>query len=176
MNMSVPHRLKCKCPGKAALLKGWKEIYCSDIDMVKEWMSRFEGMNIGTILGKKSGYIAVDIDLKEGEEIFNSLSGGKEYPTWSFSTPGGGRRLIYRIPDAHKDQVFNRADFEKGPGNCTFMGQGQQTVLPPSVHNNGGTYTWIISPYDCDCAEAPDWIVEVMTTSDDPDTTYDGLD
>ena len=174
--MSEQNMVKCNSPGKAAILKGWKTIPCTSIYTIQKWLERFPKMNIGLVLGKNSGYIAVDIDLKGGEKIFEILSGGIKYHTWSYRTPGDGRRLIFKIPKQNEGCIFNRCQFENEDGECTFMGQGQQSVLPPSVHYTGEEYSWIVSPEECKCLDAPKWIVEMMINSEDINTTYDGLD
>lgn len=43
------------------------------------------------------------------------------------------------------------------------MSDGKQTLLPPSIHPNGGRYEWINAPWDIEIAEMPKWMIVIMT-------------
>ena len=43
------------------------------------------------------------------------------------------------------------------------MSDGKQTLLPPSIHPNGGRYEWINAPWDIEIAEMPKWMIDYMT-------------
>jgi hypothetical protein len=173
--MSIAHRNKCNDPGKAAILKGWKGFRCSSRTQLDYWLKRFPSMNIGMLFGRASGYMGIDIDGFAGEKLLLEKSGGEVYKTWEFTTPGGGRRLMFKI--SRVGSQLNRVAIQpiNGQGGISLLADNQQTVLPPSVHRNGGIYKWVREPWKFSCCNAPAWAIELMENSNDTDT-YDGLD
>lgn len=156
------HKQMCKCPGKIPLIAGWQTRTETRDEHIDEWISQFKKFNIGLPLGSNSGFCGIDIDGEEGEKILQELSGGDLPPTWEFTT-GNGRRLLYRIPVGIPTKKFTKT----GEGihqECAILCQGQQTVLPPSIHVSGKRYEWVEgkSLRDIDCAEAPKWLIELI--------------
>lgn len=60
-------------------------------------------------------------------------------------------------------------DPEGGHIECALLCTGQQTVLPPSIHHTGRQYKWVEghSPWDIDCAMAPEWLIKLIKVDDD---------
>lgn len=159
---SEKHIIKCKAPGKKPLIKGWREHQETTREQVNLWLREFRYINIGLPLGKVSGYVGIDVDGEVGEALLEEMSQGDLPDTWEYTT-GAGRRLLYAIPvgmETKKHVNFGDGEHEE----CSILADGQQTVLPPSVHKSGRVYEWLEghSPDDMDCSLAPSWLIELV--------------
>lgn len=158
---------RCSSPGKTPLIRDWQARRApSDLDL-QRWKREFPDANIGLVLGEASGLVGIDVSGPEGEAKLQEVSGGLLPPTWSFTT-GKGRRYLYRVPPGMK---YSRYKFPfAGDGNeLEFLGDGQQTVIPPSVHWNGRRYEWLegLDPWTLgQPAPAPPWLLALMTEED----------
>lgn len=157
------HIERCKCPGKTPLIKNWEERKSTTIQNAIEWKKQFGNFNIGLPLGDASGYCGIDVDGDEGKKLLLEMSGGNIPATWEFVT-GSGFRLLYLIPEGVRTKKFTA----KGKGvheECALLCNGQQTVLPPSIHYTGAAYQWCEnrSPWDLDCALAPEWLLKLIS-------------
>ena len=164
--MSEEHKKRCRSSGKRPLLLGWPSLGVPTIAEINEWRRIYPTANIGLATGEKSGIVAIDADGEEGIALLAKLSGGDLPVTWTFTTPGGGIRYLYQIPAGFICKKWCQKVPGGGHAEVGLLGDGQQTVIPPSVHANGGTYEWIegCAPYDgLELAEAPKWMVELMT-------------
>lgn len=161
---SPKHVSMCKCAGKTPLIRAWQTRNDTTIEHLNEWHDQFKRYNIGLTLGTASGYCGVDVDGEKGERYLQQMSGDDLPETWEFST-GQGRRLLYLIPPGTKTKKFKQADKEGGHQECALLCDGQQTVLPPSTHVTGRVYEWLDghTPWDCDCAVAPIWLLDLIT-------------
>ncbi|MFD1775439.1 bifunctional DNA primase/polymerase [Paenibacillus rhizophilus] len=158
------HRERCKRPGKAPLIANWSHRSSSDPLQLKDWFAKHLEWNVGLVLGQRSGIVAIDVDGDFGREKLEELSGGDLPPTWRYSTPGGGYRHLYEVPNGW---VFNKASFSSPISKheaLELLGDGQCTVIPGSVHANGGRYEWEEggSPNDLPLAPAPEWMLRRM--------------
>src|SRR5262249_11884660 len=90
------HAKKCKNPGKAPWgeWKTYQSRLPTEEEVRRKWRDN-ETLNVGMALGPVSGLIGIDIDGAQGELRLQELSGGDLPWTLEFSTPGGGRRLLY---------------------------------------------------------------------------------
>jgi hypothetical protein len=158
----------CKHPGKRPLPYGgeWKEFQdrLPTEREVRDWWATYPTMNLGMALGNLSRLIGPDADGPKGMARLQEMSKGDLPPTLEFTTPGGGRRYLYRIPDG----VTFRPTFEAlgKKEELRFLAHGSQTVLPPSRHAKGGRYVWVPGhgPGEIEVAPCPPWLVEHMTS------------
>ncbi len=167
--MSLTHRQECKGPGKAPLLHDWTKRHDSPTkEEVEQWCKKWPTGNVGMILGSTEFYnlVGIDIDGEAGEEHLIKQSKGVLPPTWEFST-AHGRRLIYALPDGAQSK---KKAVKTKDGELAFLAQGQQTVMPPSVHHSGYVYQWTNSPEDVELADAPQWLVNAIVI----ETTEEG--
>lgn len=175
--MGSKHASRCKSPGKSPILKQWTQHGYTDPEHLDEWFGRNHRINIGMVLGQSDNWniVGVDIDGQLGEDTWKEISQNQETPdTWEFVT-GGGRRLLYQLPDGVLTQK-NKVSWKEGHEELAFIAEGQQTVMPPSVHPTGRDYAWSPghSPTDIDIAPAPLWILDLVkrdqTSADGPET------
>lgn len=163
---SAKHIERCKCPGKTPLIKGWQTWSETTEKDLANWKAQFKSFNLGLPLGDASGYCGIDVDGEEGIKLLLEMSNGDLPGTWEFST-GAGSRLLYLIPDGMKTKKFKQT----GNGahqECALLCNGQQTIMPPSIHHSGRVYEWIEghSPWDMDCAMAPAWLLDKIELKD----------
>lgn len=160
-----------KRAGKVPWLKGWQARGIPTKEEIADWYSKKPTSNIGAVMGNNSGLIGIDIDGELGEKLLQEKSNGDIPDAWEFLTPGGGRRILYRIPEGvtvrkvkakeSKEDKENKGEHEE----LAYFGNGSQTVLPPSIHpKTGGVYKWVQgkTPNDIECAIAPAWLIEEM--------------
>ena len=162
-NMYPKHIETCKRAGKTPLIKNWQTKNNTSIDDLQKWIQQFKKFNIGLPLGEASGYVGIDVDGAKGEVYLQEMSDGEIPDTWEFTT-GSGRRLLYIIPPGTKTKKFKKANEEGGHEECALLCDGQQTVVPPSIHYTGRIYEWSegCSPWDMDCSMAPEWLVKLI--------------
>ncbi len=159
------HDATCSRPGKVPLLKKWQYATVPDEAQIDKWMEKVPDCNIGLLLGGASGICGIDVDGSEGYRMLDEISHGDLPPTWQFPTPNGGMRYLYRIPPGLTLRKYTISGTSEHC-ECALLGEGQMTVLPPSILNNG-SYEWEDgrSPDEIELAEAPGWMVQLMTNS-----------
>jgi hypothetical protein len=155
--------------GKVPWIKGWNDQAPTALESFDEWEYQASDSNLGLVLGGTSGFIAIDVDGEEGKALLEKMSKGDLPPTVSYKTPGGGRRYLYLVPDEDRGKKFRKV-IETGKqehNECALLGDGQQTVLPYSIHPNGGIYTFLAGKSfdETEPAYAPQWMVDLMSPS-----------
>jgi putative DNA primase/helicase len=158
------HGRTCQSRGKCPF-GSWKdhqERRATERELRDKWES-LPSCNVGVALGPVSGLVGVDVDGEGGEVALQRISNGAVPETLEFSTPGGGRRLLYKIPDG----VKLRTTSEQQAGahaELRLQAKGAQTVMPPSRHRNGGLYLWVTGhrPGEIEPALAPDWLLREL--------------
>lgn len=132
---------------KIPIIKNW-----SKIDSNEKTLDKFsDDSNIGIIMGKKSGIICVDVDVKKQdglktlEELEDKL--GKLPGTVTSKTPSGGLHYYFKYVEG----IRNRKKVGEG---IDIQADGTQTVEAPSVID-GVSYEWIYDPFDYEVAELP---------------------
>jgi hypothetical protein len=157
------HGRGCTSPGKAPWgpWKSFQEQLPTEAGIRQRWKDLPTG-NVGIALGPVSGLVRVDVDGNLGEQRLREVSGGDLPPTLEFTSGGGGRGLLYRIPAG----VDLRTTPEKlgKKQELRFQAKGAQTVLPPSRHVSGRRYEWKggHGPDEIEPAIAPGWLVREL--------------
>ena len=174
--VSEKHKNICKRPGKAPLIKDWQNRASSDPEQLAEWYTRWPCANIGLVLGSKTGILAIDVDGEYGRKKLEELSKGNLPPTWEYETPGGGYRYLYRAPDGYPFAGKSYSSPKGGHEGLELLGDGQQTVMPGSVHTNGRPYVWAEgrNPDDLPLADAPEWMLRLMSANYSADRLFSG--
>lgn len=117
-------------PGtKVCFEKGWQE---PDPERFNE--ERFDDHGIGLLTGSASGVVAVDID--NGDILQEVLKILPPTPCWKVGSKGA--TYFYKF----QDQVSNPKIYLNGIPAIEILQDGQQTVLPPTLHPNGKEYSW----------------------------------
>lgn len=117
------------CNGKIPLIKDWSS-YCQqnpDDNTFKEWEEKFPTANIGVCLGASSGIIAIDIDDEKYKDVVPKspvVKKGKK----------GETRFFYF--NGETPRKWNNLHIE-------LLSSGNQTIVPPSIHPDGGEYKWV---------------------------------
>lgn len=166
------HGKECHHPGKAPMHE-WtvRQKKLPTPAEVETYWHDYPIGNVGCVLGQVSGLIRVDVDGAPGEAALQEWSQGDVPDTWEFRSSAAGRGLLYRWP---QDQPCHTVAKDSPDGKHTelrLMGNGSQTVLPPSRHESGSIYTWVPgrSPDDLPLALAPPWLVARMTVVPRPE-------
>jgi putative DNA primase/helicase len=149
---------QCKNKGKHPRTpKGLKDATI-DTSQVKSWWESFPNANIGMRTGRKSGLFVVDIDGEEGFQWLNQQS----FPrTPMVRTGGGGLHVFFRFPEDR--EIKNSA--KKIAPQVDIRGDGGYVIAPPSNHASGNSYEWIQSPWEIPFAEAPQELLDQITTA-----------
>jgi hypothetical protein len=157
------HIKKCDSPGKRPI-PYWKKYQdeCPTADDLRGWWKANPLCNVGVALGPVSNLIRVDVEGVAGEVALQAKSRGDLPSTWEFKSgraDGTGRGLLFAIPQGAQLRTTYESHGEKA--ELRFQAKGSQTVLPPSLHKDGGRYAWPPghSPWDIGVALAPDWLV-----------------
>lgn len=124
------------------------------------------GLRTGEVSG---GILAIDADGHAAEELLQKLSNGDLPDTVIFTSGKPGRRqLLYYIPRKfwEKTKTVKLKTGVKGDDGkeqlLEFRWDGLQSVLPPSVHPETGSYSWVRSPQDREIAQCPLWVIELI--------------
>lgn len=152
----------CAPKGKKPIESGWQNSKSTTMEDYYRWIQKNPNINIGMLTGKSSGVIGIDADCEEGRKHLEKISKGDLPDTAKFTTPGGGIRLLYKYPN-HIELKTKVDRLEGEHSEVCFMSDGKQTLLPPSIHPNGGRYEWINAPWDIEIAEMPKWMIDYMT-------------
>ena len=115
---------------KSPHIKSWQQTATTDQAMVKKWWAKWPEANIAMPTGAPSGLVAVDVDVKNGVNGYESLSTIEarfgEQGTRRIETPSGGVHLIYSC----KQKVRTRTGILDG---IDIRGDGGYIVAQGSV-------------------------------------------
>lgn len=128
----------CGTPGKHPVEKAWQTMATCDEDVIASWFEKDRPVNIGLLLGKKSGVIDVELDSGEAKAAWNDLDLGEVY-TPTYTSGRGPHRLFLWEEGLPAASVRKPRGIEIRIGNEG----GIQSVLPPSRHHTGGMYQWV---------------------------------
>lgn len=128
-----------------------------DQKVIADWASRWPAANIGLVMGDR--YWVLDIDGAEGQKWLDDMERihGLLPETPEVRT-GKGRHIYFRLPEGvkigRKIKLADQVDICGGDG---------YVIAPPSIHPNGGVYTWHAErrPTKIGFTYAPDWLLEM---------------
>jgi hypothetical protein len=129
--------------------------------------SCLQNMQMGLLTGRCSHNVFVlDLDTQkhpEAGEWFQQLleehNDGKAIHTPVQRTGGGGLQYFFRAP---------KYDEWTPPTNKTAIGvdlrgEGGFAMLPPSMHESGDRYEWLLPPWEVPVADVPHWLAQAIT-------------
>jgi hypothetical protein len=149
----------CDHPGKHPIFKGGCHSATTDEAILRVWFEANPDSNWGIATGTQSGLLVLDIDPRHGgdESLAELVRVHGDLPTTpTVKTGGGGRQFYFRFP------VGSGLTIGSGvrPG-IDFRGDGGMVVAPPSLHQSGQRYEWIVPP-DTPLVDARPWLVELL--------------
>jgi len=135
----------------------------TDSTQITTWWTRHRGAGIGVPTGASSGLVVVDLDPRNGSEATVRDLERKHGPfpeTMTSRTGGGGTHFFFRHPGGY----VKGGSGKLGPG-VDLKGDGGYVVVPPSSHESGGRYAWLVehSLGDLEPAPLPAWILNTPT-------------
>lgn len=137
------HAKSCpeKSHGKAPLVVGWPHFEQLPTEAeVRGWWKTWPNANVGVVMGRLSGLVGLDIDDEAGELLLAEWSAEGMPVAGAFVTPGGGRRVLFRVPQGGGYRI--RRQRAGDHQELRILAEGSQTVAPPSRHRTGGLYVW----------------------------------
>lgn len=119
--------------GKAPILNEWTQYgNVMPSEAVREhWLATYPDSNVGLPFGPASGLCAIDIDTEdpEIEKAIRAILPG--YPNFPWERVGRkGVGLVFKWQGQPNFKLRN----DKNESIVEFLGQGNQLVLPPSIH------------------------------------------
>lgn len=152
----------CHPTGHQPLVKRGFYAATTDVDVIRSWWTRWPGAAIGLRTGEASGVFAVDIDPRNGGDVSQEYIEAEhsELPeTVESQTGGGGRHVFFQWPN--RSVPCSTGKIARG---IDIKGDGGYVILPPSDHESGREYCWLIGQElgECDIAEAPAWLLEMI--------------
>ena len=154
----MPIRENSKIP----IIKNWSSITSND-----ETIDKFkENSNIGVIMGKASGVICIDVDVKSADGVATLKQLEEKYgklpSTVMSETPSGGIHYYFK----YHEGIRNRK--RVGPG-IDIQADGTQTVEAPSVIDDV-EYEWIFDPFEYEVEELPQTWIDFLCENTDEDS------
>lgn len=152
--------------GKIPRLKAWQRAATTDPETIERWWQEHPDDNVGVRLGESSGIIDVECDSAEAEKMLLDLFNGDPPVTPTFAAKRGKHRLFRWRPDLPNASnavfKFGALEFRTGNGD-----KGAQSVFPPSIHQSGIEYKWLVPPDECPVADLTDEVVAYLTNCPD---------
>lgn len=165
--------------GKRPPMRAWQDAATTDPETIRLWWTGlYADHGVGIATGTGSGVFVLDVDVsdgKAGDETLRELedSYGPLTDTVRTITGSGGAHHYYRMPAGV--EIRNDAGRKLGAG-LDIRGEGGQVVAPPTIHpTTGMAYAWEdgCGPDEIDIAEAPGWLVALLTAEPQPGITPD---
>lgn len=112
------------------------------------WWTRQPEANVGVVTGTISGIVVLDLDGEPGRQSVE----GMQLPATPIARTGHGWHYYFKHPGG---QVENAVGLLSG---VDVRGDGGYVVAPPSTHQSGVRYQWLLEPFETPLADLPDWL------------------
>ena len=155
----------CGTPGKhPSGGTAWHLSATNDEDEVLSWFDQSRPVNVGLLLGPKSGVIDVELDGDDAKAAWAELDLGEIW-TPTYQAGRGPHRLFRWREDLPATAVRKVMGIEVRIGNG---GKAAQSVIPPSTHHTGVTYQWVpgMSPDDVELQPLPERLLNLLWNDD----------
>ena len=120
---------------KAPRLVGWQKLRIAGSELAKYFR---DGDGIGVLVGEPSaGLIDIDLDADEARQIAPRFLPNTALVHGRPTAPGG--HFWYRVQPSPSPEKFSDID---GASLVEIRSTGQQTVVPPSIHQSGECRVW----------------------------------
>ena len=147
------HVLPLRGRSKVPRISEWQHNANDDEEIVAGWWEQWPDSNVGVQLGPRSGIIDIEADTPRAEVEMQVLFDGSIPPCPMFQAKRGKHRLLQWRGDLVGGACFHCGEIEIRTGNGD---KGAQSVFPPSIHESGIQYKWLISPFEVEPPELPE--------------------
>lgn len=117
----------------------WKKYQTQKVTVreLTSWFSDYPEANIAVITGRLSNLTVVDIDPRHN----GSYKQFENIQTIKSKTGGNGYHIFFQ----YEEGLQNKAGIQEG---IDIRSEAGYIILPPSIHQSGNSYDWIISPQE----------------------------
>lgn len=148
----------CAARGKQPIISRGCRAATTDQQLIATWWQRWPDANIGIATGPISGVCVLDLDNKHHEcdglgWWADQRAEHGEVVTLTSQTGSGGQHLFF----THDDRVRNSSS-KLAPGVDT-RGDGGYIIAPPSIHDTGMPYEWIV---EAPIVPVPVWLLAII--------------
>jgi hypothetical protein len=127
--------------------------------IIRGWWRTWPLANIGILTGPESGIFVLDTEEEGLADLAALEEANGPLPHTPRSVSGnGGLHDVFRWPTDGR-VVTSGSHVNKKP--IDTRGRGGQFVVAPS-RNAGGRYRWLVSPFNVQPAEAPEWLLALL--------------
>ncbi len=147
------HVLPLRGRSKVPRIGEWQHNASDDEEIIVGWWEAWPNSNVGVQLGPRSGIIDIECDSPRAEAEIVALFNGDVPVCPTYQAKRGKHRLFKYRGDLAGGACFHCGEIEIRTGNGD---KGAQSVFPPSIHETGVIYKWLISPFDVDPPEIPE--------------------
>jgi hypothetical protein len=153
----------CEHIGKHPLTSHGVNDANTDLETIDRWWREAPPANVAIRTGPESAVWVLDVDGPEGLATLADLEAkhGSLPRTPTARTGKGGKHYYFAWMANAK--IRSRAELDGKP--IDTRGLGGYVIAPPSLHASGKHYEWEISPEEAPPAEAPDWLLDLVTTA-----------
>jgi hypothetical protein len=150
---------KCESPGKhPRTANGFKDA-SNDPVVVEQMFAKFSDANIAIATGPASACWVLDVEAAGLLSLGHlERKHGKLPETVSANTGGGGCHYFFKY---NGREIKNKQKLGGLP--IDVRGVGGYVVAPPSRHITGRLYDWVNEPGSMPFAEAPDYLIDMVT-------------
>lgn len=149
----------CKSIGKHPLNKDGSRGATSDLIQITAWWDRWPNANIGIATGHNVD--VVDIDSDEGQALFDDYVKRFGMPKHLEYVATGRGAHYYVTPGGMQSWTGGYGGHPKG---LDVKGRGGYVVAPPSLHESGKRYQWVMGSAEVmGSADWPEWHTSVCS-------------
>ena len=145
-------------PGKRPLLNSWQKRKKATTTELKEWFEKTNN-NVGLVLGKESSIMVIDLDKLDWIDVLFPPEQKILERTLRAGRITGRGHVYFKFTDKIGNWKFHEFGIE-------ILGEGNQVVVPPSVHREGQKYKWQLPKgaylETFEPSELPDHMVETI--------------
>lgn len=115
---------------------------------VDSWWGPGTNANLGVVTGQISGLVVLDLDGEQGRTSVRD----RQLPITPIAQTGHGWHYYFAHPGTQVDNAVGIL-----PG-VDLRGDGGYVVAPPSIHQSGARYHWLVPPFSTPLAPLPAWL------------------
>lgn len=143
----------CAHAGKHPLLPNGVYGATTDLEWLEAMLESQPHANLAIAMGRQSGVMTLDLDSQAAIDEARTLGVPR---TWVFKT-GKGEQHVFRYPKLRAGlYIANAVQIADG---MDVRSDGGYSVVPPSRHISGKTYTWVVDTTE-PLADVPEWLYD----------------